>query len=82
MNSKDALDKLKEIIGDANYSRVVQELAGCTVYFPSDTEWTDKSLRNIQLCEDFYSGQYEISDLAKKYNLSISRVYKIIQNKA
>lgn len=85
MNSKDALKVLKRIIGDDVYQQVLEELAGSTVYFPailSNPEWMDKEQRNINLKEDFYSGNYEVGDLARKYELSISRVYKIIQGKA
>lgn len=81
MKSKEALEKLKSIIGDKLYEEVVKELSGMTVYFPSNYEWTDKSSRNDALKEDFYSGEYEIGDLARKYDLSISRVYKIIQHR-
>ncbi len=81
MNSKEALICLKELIGDDMYKTVAEQLAGATVYFPSKHEWYNKTERNILLKEDFYSGKYEISDLAKKYELSISRVYKIIQNR-
>lgn len=81
MNSKRALETLKGIIGEDDYKKVINALAGSTVYFPENYEWQDKLDRNMMLREDFYSGNYEISDLAKKYNLSISRVYKIIQKR-
>lgn len=84
MNSKEALGKLKEIIGEDAYRQVMEQMAGVTVYFPSlpsNAEWPDKEQRNIRLKEDFYSGKYEVGDLARKYDLSISRVYKIIQGK-
>ncbi|MBE5951070.1 MAG: hypothetical protein E7260_05675 [Lachnospiraceae bacterium] len=81
MNSKEALEKIKNIIGHDKYNELLRELSGVTVYFPADAEWHDKDQRNISLREDFYSGKYEISDLAKKYELSISRVYKIIQRR-
>ena len=85
MNSKEALKKLKEIVGDEAYRQVMERLAGATVYFPalpSNAEWPDKEQRNISLKEDFYSGKYEVGDLARKYDLSISHVYKIIQGRA
>lgn len=81
MNSKKALEVLKEIIGEEHYREVIDRLAGSTVYFPENHEWHDRSGRNIMLREDFYSGEYEIPDLAKKYDLSISHVYKIIQKR-
>lgn len=81
MNSKAALKKLRELVGEAAYASIVVELAGTTVYFPSNTntEFTDLEERNLQIRDDFYSGDYEVADLARKYDLSISRVYKIIQ---
>lgn len=84
MNSKEALQTLKNIIGDEAYKEVMEQMAGTTVYFPiirSNAEWIDKEQRNSRLKEDFYSGKYEVGDLARKYDLSISRVYKIIQGK-
>lgn len=81
MKSRDALEKLRTIVGDIKYQEIVTELAGMTVYFPSNYEWQDKASRNLALKEDFFSGEYEIGDLARKYGLSISRVYKIIQRR-
>lgn len=84
MNSKEALKKLKSILGEETYKQVIEQMAGATVYFPAVTsngEWIDKEERNIRLKEDFYSGKYEVGDLARKYDLSISRVYKIIQGR-
>jgi Mor family transcriptional regulator len=81
MNSKEALERLRELIGEESYALVLGELAGATVYFPENHAWQDKEARNALLRADFYSGNYEIGDLAKKYDLSISRVYKIVQNK-
>lgn len=85
MNSKEALKKLKDIIGEETYKQVLEQMAGATVYFPalpSNAEWMDKEQRNVSLKEDYYSGKYEVSDLARKYDLSISRIYKIIQGRA
>lgn len=81
MNSKAALKKLRELVDAATYAAIVVQLAGTTVYFPSNTntEFSDLEERNLQIRDDFYSGDYEVADLAKKYDLSISRVYKIIQ---
>lgn len=81
MNSKAALKKLRGIVGDAAFEQIALQLAGTTVYFPSNAEFTDREERNLQIRDDFYSGNYEVSDLARKYDLSISRIYKIIQSK-
>ena len=79
MNSKAALKKLRELVDKTTYAAIVSQLAGTTVYFPSNTEFTDLEEHNLQIRDDFYSGDYEVVDLARKYGLSISRVYKIIQ---
>jgi Mor family transcriptional regulator len=80
MTSKEALAELRNIIGDELYKAVIKELSGTMVYFPSNHEWQDKTERNFCLREDYYSGRFEISDLAQKYNISISRVYKIVES--
>ncbi len=81
MTSKAALKKLRELVDEPTYASIVSMLAGTTVYFPSNTEFTDLEERNLQLRDDFYSGEYEVADLARKYDLSISRVYKILQTR-
>ena len=81
MNSKESLNIIKEIVGEDKFALILDKLSGATVYFPENFEWQDKAERNILLREDFYSGTYEIADLALKYGLSISRVYKIIQRR-
>lgn len=79
MNSKAALKKLRELVDEATYEAIIVQLAGATVYFPSNTDFTDLEERNLQIKDDFYSGNYDVPDLARKYGLSISRIYKIIQ---
>lgn len=79
MNSKTALRQLRELVDEDTYVSILSLLAGSTVYFPSNTEFTDLEERNLQIRDDFYSGDYEVADLARKYDLSISRVYKILQ---
>jgi len=81
MNSKAALKKLRELVDEATYEIIVTSLSGTTVYFPSNTEFPDLEERNLQIRDDFYSGDYEVPDLARKYDLSISRIYKIIQTR-
>lgn len=60
---------------------ILSQLAGTTVYFSFNTEFTDLEERNLQIRDDFYSGAYDLLDLARKYHLSVSRVYKIIQTR-
>lgn len=79
MDSKSALEKIRHIVGDEIYKKITNELAGSTVYFPNEPDWVNKKDRNEQLLDDYYSGKYDIINLAQKYNLSVSRIYKIVQ---
>lgn len=81
MDSKAALKKLRALVDEQVYQTILEQLAGATVYFPSNTAFADREERNLRIKDDFYSGKYEVSDLARKYDLSISRVYKIIQSR-
>lgn len=81
VNSKLALKKLKELLGGETYEAVIELLAGTTVYFPANGGFTDLEERNLKIKDDFFSGDYEVTDLARKYDLSVSRIYKIIQTK-
>lgn len=81
MNSKKALQHLRDLVGDDLYEQILMELSGSTVYFPANGTPTEREERNLQIKDDFYSGKYEVSDLARKYDLSISRIYKIIQTR-
>lgn len=81
MNSKKALAVLREIVGNEAYKEIICRLGGSTIYFPNNVEWTSKEERNVDLRNDFYSGRFDVTELAIKYNLSISTVYKIIQHR-
>ncbi len=81
MNSKTALKKLRGLVDEQTYKAIISQLAGATVYFPSGVESAGREERNLQIKDDFYSGDYDVSQLAQKYNLSISRIYKIIQSR-
>lgn len=73
------MKKLRELLDAETYAAITEMLAGTTVYFPSNTEVSDRGERNMRIKDDYYSGTYDVLELARKYNLSISRIYKIIQ---
>ena len=81
MDSQMALKRLQALVDEETYRIIREEFAGMTVYFPSNTVYADRDERNLLIKDDFYSGKYEVSDLARKYDLSISRIYKIIQTR-
>ena len=47
MTSKTALKKLRELLDAETYAAVIGLLAGATVYFPSNTEGSDREVRNL-----------------------------------
>ena len=81
MNSKKALKLLQDELDEETYKKILHLLAGSVVYFPENTEWNDLEQRNYMIRQDFYSGMMEVGDIAEKYDLSISRIYKIIQSR-
>lgn len=81
MNSKKALKLLQDEFGEETFKKILKLLGGSVVYFPENFEWNDLEQRNYNIRQDYYSGTMEVRDIAQKYDLSISRVYKIIQSK-
>ena len=65
---------LQKIIG-----KVCNRYEGESIYFPS-RGFPSKAERDTAILHEFYKG-VEIPDLAKKYNLSVSQIYKITQNR-
>lgn len=78
--NQDTLDFMRNIIGEEKFSEVVSALAGERVTFPRSFQWMDKEERNRAILYDFYAGA-DIAELAKKYDLSESHVYKIVERR-
>lgn len=70
---------LQKIIGNELFSKVCNRYEGESIYFPS-RGFPSKTERDTAILHEFYKG-VEIPDLAKKYNLSVSQIYKITQNR-
>lgn len=73
------LETLQEIIGESLFQEVIAEMPGISFRLPNNAEHYDKQQRNNQIVQDFYAGT-EINDLVKKYSLSRSRIYKIVES--
>jgi Mor family transcriptional regulator len=73
------LETLQEIIGESLFQEVIAEMPGISFRLPNSAEHFDKQQRNNQIVQDFYAGT-EIDDLVKKYSLSRSRIYKIVES--
>ena len=69
---------LKEVIGECLFQELIEEMPGSCIRLPNCADHFNKSQRNRQLIHDFHAG-LEVGDLVKKYSLSKSRIYKILE---
>ena len=73
------LETIREIVGMEKFQALVTELPGAAVRIPSDADCFDKDERNKMLIEDYRVHKMTVPELAEKYNLSKSRIYKITE---
>jgi len=75
-----SIKKLKEVVGEDAFNELVKNHAGMNVYIPKnyDEKYYDRKKRNKYLRADYLAG-VDIPDLMKKYKLSKTSVYKIIE---
>lgn len=78
--NQDTLDFIRNIVGEEKFMEVAAALAGERVSFPKSFQWLDKTERNKAIQSDLYGGA-EIAELARKYDLSESHVYKIVEKR-
>ena len=78
--NQDMLDFLRNILGEEKFLEVASALAGERITFPRKYQWLDRDERNQSILWDYYSG-YEINELALKYDLSESHIYKIVEKR-
>ena len=78
--NQDMLDFLKNILGEDKFQEVASALAGERITFPRSIQWLDKNKRNKAILYDYYGGA-EINELATKYELSESHIYKIVEKR-
>jgi Mor family transcriptional regulator len=73
------LKLLEDIVGDDYFKTICNVMAGENLYIPGHG-YSSKLERNNAIRKDFYHG-IDCVNLANKYNLSISQVYKIVEEK-
>lgn len=78
--NQDILDFLRNILGEDKFHEVASALAGERITFPRKFQWLDRDERNQAILCDYYSG-LDINELALKYDLSESHIYKIIERR-
>lgn len=79
MNVKN-LERLENIVGKSLFKEIIAEMPGVSFRLPSKAEHYDIKKRNKQIIQEYYAGT-EIDELAAKYGLSRSRIYKIIESR-
>lgn len=73
-----ALQRLQAALDEETFNQVLEVLAGEVVYFPAYGSHEQRRQRNQMLLADFQAG-VDIPTLAKKYDVSPSQIYKIVQ---
>lgn len=76
--NQDTLDFMRNIIGEEKFMEVSSALAGERITFPRSYQLMGKKERNQAILIEFYEGS-SIPELAEKYDLSESHVYKIVE---
>lgn len=76
------LEVFKKLVGEVAFQEVVTKLAGMNIYIPQniDDKYPNKVQRNEQIRLDYHTGM-KVPDLILKYNLTKSRIYKIVEFK-
>ena len=72
------LEYLKSIVGDYNFDMICIAMSGQRVTFPQRQDHINIEQRNQNIRSDYWSGMVP-SEIAWKYELSVSQIYKIIE---
>lgn len=71
---------LKDILGANLFKTFVERHPGEVLYLPKRGEYASKEERDEAIKDDFFDGMSNV-ELADKYNLSITSIYKIVEGK-
>ncbi len=76
------LQTLKNIVGDKLFIAVAESLNGEHIVFNNHScqGFISKAEQNAQIVKDFYDGKSQ-AELAEKYGLEISTIYRIVEQK-
>ena len=76
-----ALNTLKNIIGNSLYSQVCEKMPGTSLYIPAlRGGFASVIERDRAIRKDVYAG-LSIPEAAKRYEISVSQIYKIMQSR-
>ena len=77
-NNQLHLEILKDITGDEIFNKIVNVLGGSRINIPKCIYSVDKDKRNKSIVKEYERG-ISVIDLAVKYDLHPSQIYKIIE---
>lgn len=77
-NNQLHLEVLKDITGDEIFNTIVSVLGGSRISIPKCIYSVDKDKRNKSIIKEYERG-VSVIDLAVKYDLNPSQIYKIIE---
>ena len=72
------LEYLKSIVGDYNFDMICIAMSGQRVTFPQRQDHINIEQRNRKIRLDYWSGLTP-AEIGKRYELSVSQIYKIIE---
>lgn len=75
------LRKLKDLIGGERFREVMKGLQGERVYFSGYSGFITKDERDAAIKRDYFILDSDIPELAHKYDLTQSSIYKIIRKR-
>lgn len=72
------LQTLKNIVGDEQFIIIAEQLNGEYIVFNNHScqGFVSKEEQNVAIKKDFYHGM-SVNELAKKYDMTVSNIYKI-----
>lgn len=76
--NQENLEYLRSIVGDYNFDMICIAMSGQRLTFPQRQDHINIEQRNRKIKLDYWSGMLP-AEIAEKYDLSISQIYKIIE---
>lgn len=80
MNNVELLEELRELVGNEQFKKIIEHFKGQKIYFANYSGYISKEERDDAIWKDFIHDM-SVNDIAEKYGLKVSTVYKITENR-
>lgn len=82
MSNMVKVQQLEAVVGKDIFNKIIEKFGGKNIYIPKrqSMKHINRKSRNQNIKEDYYKG-IQVEELVTKYELSRSRIYKIIESK-